>query len=79
MADVAATGIVGADGVPRYPRTVAERVWTAEELEQLSPAEQDALFEQGIQTNLTEVPAEFLARVRARVQQRIDSEASSQP
>jgi hypothetical protein len=50
---------------------VAERVWTAEEFEQLPPAEQDAIFEASV-TDLEEVPAEFLDRIRARLQQRIE-------
>ena len=33
----------------------------------MSPAEQDDLFEASIVTDLDEVPAEFLARVRARL------------
>jgi hypothetical protein len=57
---------------------VAEKVWTAEEFGKLSPAEQDAVFEESIVTDLAAVPDEFLARVRARVQQRIDTETSSQ-
>jgi len=58
---------------------VAEKAWTAEEFERLSPAQQDAVFEQSIVTDLAAVPEKFLAHVRARVQQRIDTEASSQP
>jgi hypothetical protein len=58
---------------------VAEKVWTTEEFERLSPAQQDAVFEQSIATDLAAVPEDFLAHVRARVQQRIDDEASSQP
>jgi len=57
---------------------VAEKIWTAEEFENLSPAEQDAVFEQSVVTDLEAVPEEFLARVRARVQRRIDTETSSQ-
>jgi len=56
---------------------MGQRVWTAEELERLSPAEQDALFEASLVSDLTAVPPEFLARVRARVQDRIDHQASS--
>lgn len=64
----------------QYPRGVPDKVWTAEELEKLSPAEQDALFEASVITDLDAVPAEYLARVRARVQHRIDTaEASSKP
>lgn len=57
---------------------MAEKIWTAEEFEHLSPAEQDAVFEQSVVTDLEAVPEEFLARVRARVQRRIDTETSSQ-
>jgi hypothetical protein len=45
----------------------------------LSPVQQDAVFEQSIVTDLAAVPEDFLAHVRGRVQQRIDTEASSQP
>jgi hypothetical protein len=59
---------------------VADRVWTAEELERLSPAEQDAVFDASLITDLSAVPPEFVARVRQRVQKRIDStEATSKP
>ncbi|MFA5883775.1 MAG: hypothetical protein WDA60_07985 [Acidimicrobiia bacterium] len=59
---------------------MADKVWTAAELERLSPAEQDALFDAGLVTDLDAVPPEFVARVRQRVQERIDStEASSKP
>lgn len=50
---------------------MAERVWIAEELEQMTPAEQDAIFESSLVTDLNSVPAEFLARVRKRTQERI--------
>jgi hypothetical protein len=46
---------------------VADKVWTADELEAMSPAEQDALFNESIVTDLDTVPGEFLARVRARL------------
>ena len=49
---------------------MAEKVWTAAELEGMSPAEQDDLFNSSIVTDLDEVPAEFLARVRARLADR---------
>lgn len=55
-------------------------MWTAEELEKLSPAEQDALFKASLVTDLSTVPPEFLMRVQARVQEHIDTaEASSKP
>lgn len=47
-------------------------MWTAEELERMSPAEQDALFAQSVAIDLDQVPAEFLQRVRSRVQERAD-------
>lgn len=48
-----------------------DKVWTAEELAALTPAEQDALFQASIVRDLSEVPEEFLTRVRARLEQRI--------
>jgi hypothetical protein len=56
---------------------MGQRVWTAEEFERLSPTDQDALFEASLVSDLTAVPPEFLARVSARVQDRIDHQASS--
>ncbi|MFP4513248.1 MAG: hypothetical protein ACLFRV_09925 [Acidimicrobiales bacterium] len=56
---------------------MAGKVWTAAELEQMSPAEQDALFERSVITDLDQVPSEFLERVRERVQQRADSSERS--
>jgi hypothetical protein len=56
---------------------VPRKVWTAAELEELDPAEVDAIFEASIVTDLDEVPPEFLARVRADVQKHIDSSDAS--
>jgi hypothetical protein len=50
---------------------MAQKVWTAAELEQLSPAEQDAIFAAGIVRDLADVPPEFVARVRARLEDHI--------
>lgn len=50
---------------------MAQKVWTAAELEQLSPDEQDAIFTAGIVRYLAEVPPEFLARVRALLEDHI--------
>jgi hypothetical protein len=47
---------------------MAHEVWTAQELERLSAAEQDAIFESSIVTDLDQVPAAFLDRVRARLE-----------
>jgi hypothetical protein len=51
---------------------MAERIWTAAELEKLSPAEQDRLFAASIVTDLDAVPAEFVEQVRERVQHHVD-------
>ena len=47
------------------------KVRTAEELEHMSPADQDAAFAASIVTNLDDVPREFVERVRSRVEDRI--------
>ena len=52
-------------------QVVSDKVWTAEELESLSPAEQDALFASSVTTDLGQVPPEFLERVRSRLRERI--------
>jgi hypothetical protein len=50
---------------------MAGRVWTAEELERMSPTEQEAVFAQSVITDLHQVPPEFLARVRSHLQDRM--------
>jgi len=55
---------------------MTQKVWTAEEIEKLTPVEQDDLFDQSIVTDLADVPPEFLDRARARLADRITSEAS---
>ncbi len=50
---------------------VAKKVWTAAELAQMTPAEQDAIFEASIVHNLDDVPEQFLTRVRARLEEHI--------
>ena len=52
-------------------------VVTAAELEKMSPAEQQALFDRSVVTDLSEVPAEFLARARRRLEQHIDETESA--
>jgi hypothetical protein len=49
---------------------MARKVWTAAELAELTRAEQDDVFNSGVVNDLSEVPDEFLARVRARLAQR---------
>lgn len=50
---------------------MGRKIWTAEEVEKLSPAEQDELFRSSLVTNLDDVPVEFLERVRERFQERV--------
>ena len=45
---------------------MAQKILTAQELEAMTPAEQDAIFEASIIRNLDDAPREFLARVRQR-------------
>lgn len=40
-----------------------ERVWSAEELERLTPEERQRLLDDRVITDLSQVPAEFLAKV----------------
>lgn len=50
---------------------MARKIWTAAELDHMTPAQVDALFQASIVTDLDEVPAEFLAKVRADVEEHI--------
>jgi hypothetical protein len=47
---------------------MASKIWTAAELVQMSPTERTAIFDASIVTDLDQVPPEFLARVRTRVE-----------
>jgi hypothetical protein len=49
------------------------KLWTADELEKLSREEQQAVFDESIVTDLSEVPPEFLAAVRADAERLIAS------
>ena len=58
---------------------VADKIWTAEELEAMTPAEQDALFESSLTTDLSNLPESFLERIRQRMRSRIgDTEPRTQ-
>lgn len=46
---------------------MAQKIWTAAELDEMTPAERQALFDQSIVRDLDEVPTEFLERIRAKV------------
>jgi hypothetical protein len=50
---------------------VTRKVWTAAELEQLSPAERQRIFDESLVTDLSQVPPDFLARIRDEVRQHI--------
>jgi hypothetical protein len=43
-----------------------DHLWTAEELERLSPDERDRVVKEGMVTDLSELSPEFVARVRAK-------------
>ncbi len=58
-------------------KDVTRKVLTAAKFERLSPDEQDQAFESSIVTDLDAVPAEFLAKVRARVEARIAASDSA--
>jgi hypothetical protein len=57
--------------------SMAPKVWTAAELDEMEPAEVDALFQASIVTDLDQVPLEFLARVRADVNEHIAAAEAS--
>lgn len=60
--------------------SMRRKVWTAAELDALTPAQIDALFDASIVRDLDQVPPEFLDRVRADVEQHIAStEATRKP
>ena len=50
---------------------MTDKVWTAAELEGLTPAEQDELFEASLIRDAARMPPDFLERVRQRARQRI--------
>ena len=52
-------------------RGVEQKVWTAAELEKLSPAERHALFDASVVTDLGQAPQDLIERTRARIHQRI--------
>jgi hypothetical protein len=45
---------------------MADKVWTAEELGRMTPADQDSIFKASLVDDLASVPPEFLERVRNR-------------
>ncbi len=57
---------------------MTSKVWTAAELEQMSPQERRAIFDASIVTNLDDAPPELLARTRSRIERMIAESESSQ-
>ncbi len=55
----------------RYDGHMAEKVWTAEKLESLTPEEQDAVFDSSLVHDPADVPPEFLERIRERARRRL--------
>ena len=51
--------------------SVADKVWTAAELEKLSPAQRQQIFDASLVLDLDDVPPEFLDRVRRRTEERL--------
>ncbi len=49
------------------------KVWTASELAGKTPAEQDAIFQASIVRDLSQVRPEFLARVKRRAMEHVES------
>lgn len=47
------------------------KIWTAAELEKMTREQQQAIFDASIVTNLDEVPADFVAEVRASTEAHI--------
>jgi hypothetical protein len=50
---------------------VEQKVWTAAELEKLSPAERHALFDASVVTDLEQAPQGLIERTRSRIHERI--------
>ena len=58
---------------------MASKVWTAAELESLTPAERHDLFEASIVTDLDQAPPALLARARASVERLMAEADTAQP
>ena len=56
---------------------MAQKIRTAQELEVMTPAEQDAIFEASITRNLDDAPQEFLVRVRQRFEDHLGAQDST--
>lgn len=58
---------------------MASRVWTAAELEKLTPARRHEIFEASVVNDLDEAPPELLARTRAKIERLIAEADTTQP
>ena len=56
-----------------------DRIWTAAELEALSPNERDAVIRSGFVTDPNEVPSELLDRARRKTDALIAATEGSKP
>lgn len=50
----------------------ADHVWTAAELERMTPDERDRIVREGFVNDLSELPPEFVARVREKGQRLLE-------
>jgi hypothetical protein len=57
---------------------MSSKVWTAAELEQMTPMERRAIFDASIVTDLDGAPPELIARTRARIESMIAESESPQ-
>ena len=55
---------------------MAEKIWSAEELEQLTPEERKRLFEASIVRDLDDAPSSLVDKARERLQERIQADAN---
>ena len=62
-----------------YDAQMGRKIWTAEELEQLSPNERAAIVRAGFENDLTKVPPELLARARRKVESHIAAREGTAP
>lgn len=56
-----------------------DRIWTAAELEALTPNERDAVIRSGFVTDPDKIPADLIERARSKAYVRIAVAESSQP
>ena len=66
---------------PCYRSEMASRsrIWTAQEMETMSPAERDAIVRAGFETDLTNVSPELLERTRSKIRAHIEVNEGTTP